>query len=335
MTAAVLFAIHPFYVPSVIAIVGIAAMVRMITMRRWMPHLARHIIWITLASLPTLAYWGPLTLLDPIHESRAAQNLLLMSPLPYVVAGYGFLLPLAAIGVVHLLRRWRTASLPEQFLVVWTITNTALLWAPIAWQRRFTQGLHVALVLASCIAIAHGIAWLRAHLPVAWRSIICSRATAVTVFVLFFTTTNIVNIARDIVYFSSPLPSGESKYMFFYPTAGFDAMQWLRAHATANDVTLAPGISANFIPGRAARRVYVGHLIETAHAESKLAAFDRFLHTDTPLNDRRAFLIENHIRYLFIPRFDALAPPLESIARDLRLDAVYDNQLVTIYEVPR
>lgn len=333
--AALLFIIHPFYLPSVIAIVGAYALVRMAAQRQWLTHLIRHAVWIGLAGLPTLAYWGSLTLLDPIHQSRAAQNLLLMPPLPYVLMGYGFLLPAAIIGVVHIIRRWHTGTIPEQFLAIWMISNTALLWAPLDWQRRFTQGLHVALVLASVMAIARGISWLHRRLPAAWVPIVCSRATAVTLFVLCFGFTNIINIARDLVYYASPLPSGVPKYTFYYPTAGFAAMEWMRTHTRNDAIALVPGISANFFPGRAVRRVYLAHFVETAHFEKKIAAFDTFLAPTTATSARRAFLADHDIQYLFVPQFDALAPTLTAIAQHLELPKAYENSAVTIFSVPK
>ncbi|MBI4142778.1 hypothetical protein HY480_02805, partial [Candidatus Uhrbacteria bacterium] len=336
ITAAVLVQFHPFYIPLIAAIVGIHTLVRMIVARRWIPAAASLAFWTGLAMLPAFAYWFPIATLDPIHASRTAQNMLLMPPLGYVFAGYGFLLPLAGIGLVAVGRRAAVRRTPEMvFLCTWIAMNTLMLWAPLAWQRRFTQGFSIALALLAAIGIAACVGWMRARLTPAWYTMLCNRMLAVTLTILLFSFTHLVNIGRDVAYFTMRFPTKDPKFMFYYPTAGLDGMRWLRQHASRDDVTLALGLSANFIPGIAARTTYVGHDIETVRMAEKKQTVIALINPETPPARAREILSRERIRYLFVASFEPPAAHLARVAEALALPRVYANDAVTIYKVPK
>lgn len=330
-SAGVLTAFHPFYIPSILAVLTAHAIVRMVRERRWLPHLTTHVLAVGMAMLPAAVYWGLLALLDPIHAARAAQNLLWTGAWYAFALGYGLLLPAAAVGVAALRRARDHAT---AFLLVWTAVNLAILWVPIPWQRRFTQGFSVALAILSAAGLALALEWTRRRLPRRWHPIALWPPTLALALVVGFGFTTAVNLTREVTYYALRFPRQDPVHIFYYPTAGIDAMRWLRIHADPASVTLAPGITANFLPGWATRAVFAGHNVETAHSEEKILAFGRFLEADTAIVERWAFLRHGNIRYLFDPHFDHRHERIAAIARDLRLPIAYANGEVTIYRVP-
>ncbi|MFH1430449.1 MAG: hypothetical protein ABIG71_02915, partial [Candidatus Uhrbacteria bacterium] len=335
LAGAALFTIHPFYIPSVIFILTTYTLVRSATERRWCWPLVLHLFWIGFTALPAFIYWGLLAMLDPVHISRAAQNLLLMPPIVFVLIGYGFLLPLGIYGCILLARRWRQQTIAIQFLITWTMANLVILWAPFPWQRRFTEGFQVALAMTTTIALVAAYTSLQTRLPQRIRTILCTSLTAGILLFFLFGFTNVVNIARDIVYYVQlPFPEKDVKHIFYYPTSGFDAMAWLRAQTPEDAVVFAPGVSANFIPGRAIRRVFVGHAIETAYFAEKFTEVAMLSPPSTNPNDWNEFFYKHDITHIFAPSFEPTGPHLRTTAEELGYPVAYENDMVIIYAVP-
>ncbi|MFH1430249.1 MAG: hypothetical protein ABIG71_01835, partial [Candidatus Uhrbacteria bacterium] len=198
VAAGTLFAFHPFYIPSVLIIV-VDAIIRTLRDRAHAWRFLGHAFWVGLAALPAMAYWGTLTILDPVLNNVGAQNTLLMPPLPFVLIGYGFFVPLTIIGTLLLVRLWLRQK-ERSFLLAWLVVNTFLIWSPFTWQRRFTQGYHVLLAILSAFALAflsmHARRILKPH---RW-AYIATTSTAVISFVLLFAFSNIIHISRDLIY---------------------------------------------------------------------------------------------------------------------------------------
>ncbi|MFH1099136.1 MAG: glycosyltransferase [Candidatus Uhrbacteria bacterium] len=334
ITAFALSTMHPFYIPAIASVLVAYAIVRTIAARRWLTRLAAHVFWTIFAMLPALIYWGLLALFDPIHISRAQQNLLLTPPLLYVLLGYGFLIPLAIVGVALLFKRHRPLGIPTVFLLVWTMTNITLLWAPVPWQRRFTQGLQPALALLTTFAFAYGYSWLRRKLPTNWRVILLTRANAITLFVLLLSFTNIVQIGRDFALYAIRFPEDYARHLFYYPSDGIAAMRWLRQNAPNDAAMLALGPTANLIPGWSSRPVYIGHTIETINFRAKSAAIQKVFDPTATTSERRDFIVQSRIRYIFATHFDQYGALLDTAARELALPVAFTNTAVTVYAVP-
>ena len=68
------------------------------------------------------------------------------------------------------------------------------------------------------------------------------------------------------------------------------ALGWVHAHATSQDVVLASAALANFVPGVAPCRVWVGHWAETPDFKELLPQVAAFYAPATPAAEKRRLL---------------------------------------------
>jgi hypothetical protein len=207
------------------------------------------------------------------------------------LAGYGFVLVLAAIGAWTALRERRGALM----LVVWSVIGFALPYLPVAQQRKLVMGLHIPLAILATIAIAQ----------------ITSRAgkrnvTAVAfLLVLILAPSNLLfmqdrtRMAEDIKLLKEQTTAPHvSAYLSNDELA---ALRWLRGHSNRDDVVLAFPDTALFTPVVAGNRVYYGHWSETPDYNEKVAEWRMFIDAATPDEWRRTFLKQAGARYIIYP----------------------------------
>lgn len=261
--------------------------------------LLRRGFWVVVLSSPLVIYTALAFSRDPFLRAWTAQNLIISPhPLHYLLA-YGLLLPFAALGARHLVRRepWR-GWLP----VVWILLLPALAYAPYNLQRRLPEGVWVALVVLAAAFFEMGVL----SQPV-------RRRLAAGVVTLSLPSTAIL-LLGGLVAASRPAQP------LFRPADEVAVMQVLAKDAPPGSVTLAAFETGNVLPAWAPVRVVIGHgpeSVSLAELKPRVAAFYDSATSD---HERRALLDEFGVRYVFWgPAERALGDWDPAVADDLQL----------------
>ncbi len=334
VAALVLFSFHPFHIPTVAGVavgVGLALTIRYRGQaRRWWAHTA---IVLGIAS-PAVLYYLLLTGSHWLVSAKYQQNITTTPAWWLVAAGYGFLLPLAVAG----LKSTALRGVRWCFFVGWVVVQTGLVFAPmILYQRRLLQGLQFPIVLLAAAGAFVLYGSLKRRLSAASFERWANRWVLTCLFVLLLTFANLYSLAYNIVEL------GGRPRSYFLPTADVAAFDWLASETPEDAAILAPFPAANLIPGRTGRATYAGHTVETAFFWEKIRKEVMFFDAATTDIERRAFLVESGIDYLYYehhsPRY--LYVSAEGVveagsfdpSRASYLSAVFANEAATIYEV--
>lgn len=327
--ALALFQFHPFYVPTIFAVLLGLILTESLASRRIRWDVVAHSAIVAAMSAPSVAYHLWSIAVDPIMAAKAGQNLLFTPAWWYVAAGYGFLVPLALIGAYQLAR---TRTPHARLLLAWLLATIVLVFSPLTWQRRLTEGLHVALVITAVYGLSPLCAWIRNRLTPRALALVWTRATAVAVAIPLLGFSTIANIGRDLALFTVAFPGTIPRHSLYYPLAAVDAMRWIRARAQSGDVTFAVGLDGNFLPMYAARQSALGHGVETTNFAEKYR--DAYALTEGTLtgNGAQEFLERIRARYVLVTdasrglwRVDPTTIPSVSL--------VYRNDGAEVYKI--
>lgn len=318
-----LFSFHPFHVLSLAPVtVAMLAVVFVGQRQRFWRQCGRYAVAWAIAS-PAILYQALLILYDPLAKGRAAENILLTPAIGYTLASYGFLLIVAVMGSVHLLK---TRQLRFQLLVAWAIAHGLSIYAPMFFNRRVTHGLNIALAMCAAAAAPYVFAYLRnVRLPDRFRVAIIS-----VVAFLAFGLSNVWVLAQDLSFYLNEgraLPS-----LFFLSEDERGAFTWLEKHGDDSTVVLCGTIMGNFVPGRSGRRVVVGHNVETIDIMNKLKDVRRYFTPDTDDAWRRRYLTDNRVTHVLVSLREQRLGPFTTEQAPY-LVPVYHSRTVTVYRV--
>ena len=263
----------------------------------------------TLASLPWLAYDVFVYTTNPALVAWAQQN---VTPTPApadLVLGFGLLAPLAVVGTWVAVRR---RDHPALMLAVWSGITLALIYAPIALQRRLLTGLGVVLALLAGIGLS--------HLPRSITPLAMAFSWLGIAFQLFVFTAGALGAAQG----------QEQAAALYLSTDETAAMHWLLTHGE-DAVVLAAPRTGNVLPGQAGVRSFYGHPFETINAPTKAAYAEAFFKGEMSDETWRMLRERYAIRFVFVGpqerRLGAHRLPDELVP-------VFQQGAVTVYRVP-
>lgn len=257
--------------------------------------------------------------INPIFEVWAEQNVILSpQPVHYLLA-FGLLIVLAAIGGWQ---EWQRSNERSLVLIGWCLVTPLLIYLPFNLQRRLTLGVQVALAILAGLGLwwlcYYGGELIKGRLTKSWGPISVG-------LILVLSLSNLLILAGTVLevrHLSSPI---------FQPGAVVEAANWLGSQTTVEHVVLAAYSTGNYLPTRAAARVFVGHGPETVNSTAKIAIVSQFFAADQ-VNFRRQLVRDYSITHLFYgPAERALGEFIPSECSDF--EKVYDNGMVQIYEV--
>ena len=253
-----------------------------------------------------------------------------LHPLHYLA---GYLLPgtLATLGIWWAARQGRLQR--DQLPLAWLVVAPLLLYVPFNAQRRLIIGFPAPLSLLAALGAVHVIAlpFGRSRL-VRWLgrwprySRAGMRRWLIFALVALTVPTNLfLVIGNSLEVATRALP-------IFRPRAELEALAWLEARCTPDDVVLSGYQTGNYVPVRADVRVVLGLGTETVDADRKRGEVRRFFEAGTTDAWRQQLLERYGVDYV-------LRGPEE---RDLGsfepqdapyLDAAYENGSYTVYRV--
>lgn len=281
--------IHPYLMPFVDAVFAAFWLFEMWSKRRLLRSRMLALGIMALAQLPLLGYYLALFGRNPVFAGWTAQNRTPSPPLYHYLLGMGLLGPLAALGLIRLLRaprRWEDA-----FPAVWVALALVLAYGPWSFQRRLTEGLTVPLAILAVWGWRDFVEpHLRGGCPAWWL-----RAAAVA----FASVTNLLLMVGFVVGALTGAPE------FFYPRPLVEAVDWLGGRSRWDEPVFSAPETGVLVVGRIGHRVVIGHPMETVdYAETKAAVEEFYSPLASPT--RKCAILEGYrARFVIYGPFEA------------------------------
>ena len=344
---------HPLLVYVIFAAGALYWLALAVRARRilWAEGFALAFTFLLLAPL-VLYYTYTVTTNEVFAGWNAQREGTLSPPWPHFIIAYG---PYLLLGALYALRnRLPGQSLdglveasngardsgasaekgPWLFLWMWVLAVALLVYAPLNSQRRFVQGVQIALsVLATAGLLEVVLPWLwrtRAFRWLVGRPRYSGPGLTRLLLVLFLG----FMMLSNFYLFTSVSVSAvvQQPDPIFRPAAEAEAATWLREHGDMDDVVLASYQTGNYVAARSGVRVVVGHWAETVSFDAKRADVEAFYGDKTDDANGRALLARYGVDLVWWgPRERELGPfrPGEAAY----LEPVYEKDGISILRV--
>ena len=280
-----------------------------------------------LGQVPLLLYDYVVFTTHPVFRAWAAQNLTLSPPPVYYILGYGLVILLAIWGVPLTFR----ASQRMPFCLIWASVVVILAYLPWGLQRRFLEGVHVALCVLAGYGLVDGLMPVLAH-PLG-RIARLLRYSPRRLRWLTQALILVLAAISNLYLVSNYVLAAATRHPALFRTADeVAAVQWLDVHSEWDETVLAAYETGNWIAGAIGHRVVLGHWAETVDYELKRMQVADFYAAGTTGADRRELLDRWGVRYVYVG-------PLERASGGLFPSAVSDLELafsrgdVAVYRV--
>lgn len=271
--------IHPHALLLADLVPGLYLLWRMSVERRilWPPLLVLLAMGLAQAPLVLYDYW--VMTANPVFRAWAERNVTLSPPPRYYLLGYGPLLLLGLGG----LRAARRATRRSIFLLIWVTVVFVAAYLPWKLQRRFVEGVQVALSVPAGYGLVAGLR----RIP--WSPL---RHLAAALVLTLASLSHIYILTADTLSAATRSPG------LFHPADEVAAVEWLGSHSTWRDTVLASYETGNWLVGAIGHRVVLGHWCETAHSDRKGAEVRAFF-SGEPGFDRCGLLTRYAVAYVF------------------------------------
>lgn len=279
------FHFHPYYAPLFWALTIAAAVVFVRDGLEWR-RAAMIVFLFFLISIPAVVYHLFLNLSDSVVFARSLQNRTWTTPICLTLISFGLFLPLSATAYKKWKELWQV-----RILAGWAGLQFLFLYAPIPFQRRFTEGLIIPLSILTVI----GASRIFARIKKVFADAVPNK------------------ILRNLVFFLMLFWGfGYSNYLLLGSRLGdgrnsapptYFEENFLKAIAALSGVPGGAVLSSfsvgNFIPVYTGKRVYAGHWAETIFYEQKEVAVKKFYNGETTDEWRKNFLKKQNISAVF------------------------------------
>jgi len=254
------------------------------------------------------------------------------------IAGFGIIFFLALIGLLKIIKNKNQEYL---FIFVWIIASILLVSQPIIhFQRKFTDGLHIAIVILATV----GLFFLLDYFKKWWKqkgfsfSFNKVKALVLTIIISFTSISNILTVTRDIDFYKYVIQN--PKEIFRMPPVYLDksfleTIHWLKENTPSSQIILSDPMVSNLIPGISGNTVFVGYTDQTMDYSQKKKQLKWFIEKSNQNEKKYIFLKENNISYfLYSPDFFSNYN-LENFHPEKMeyLKPVYKNEKAVIYKV--
>lgn len=280
VSACALSGSHAYDLITVYAVLGGFLMVHWAQTRQCPMRLAGVVVLVGAASGPTALYYQQLTSHDPLWRAILAQysNAGVWTPALYqlpVLMG----IPLVLAGASVVTTGWTDQ---RRFLATWAVISLGLIYLPVVYQIKLLSGWQFPLALLAADA------WHDAVAPALGRR--AFQVATVSAFIALVVGTNAYLFAWRFV----ELRRHSAPYYLHRDEA--DALAWLAAHASVDDVVLAREDVGRFVPNYGRARSFLAHWAMTNRYFERRDLVTRFFDA-APGEDgwRRTVLSQNHV----------------------------------------
>jgi hypothetical protein len=235
--------------------------------------------------------------------------------------GFGIIAALAVVGACLC---WKSRANYGRLLLIWAIVQTALLYAPLSFQRRLVEGLQLPLVLLASIAVF----WIARRFmrggAERYRKAWFAAVIAIS---------SVTNIGFITVQLVSHEDAGSTDSRRYLPVDLMAAFDFMRAKADTDAVLFSHYLTGNVAPSMTGLRVFLGHYGQTIASDAKGAQVTAFYSGELDDAVARQLFERNDVGFVIYGPFEradyvAFVPP-----RWLRLAKRFGE--VDVYEVER
>jgi hypothetical protein len=295
-----------FVVFGTLLVLVIAALVGRQVSARWAALAA---LLILLLSAPGWGWMAYTIHADPEYATKAATKTLSPEPLGYL-CGYGLLVVFAGLGMGHLYR-WRGFRPREAYVfLVWLLVNIPLLYAPVSFQRKMAEGLHLAIcglaglgvsvVLGPLLAVTAEHPHFRRALRAARLRFVALAATCVLVTTpscILFVIEGYSNARSNMAHLPlmPPVYLGELEVQ---------ALDWLDGQAGPDDVVLCTNLIGSYVPSWTSAHVVSGHWAETLNFRESLSVVANFYAPGQDPRVRSAILSGTRTTWVYLGPYE-------------------------------
>lgn len=289
---------------------------------RWRPWLT--LISIGLLLLPVTVYNLAIFIFIPHYRLWLAQGVMLSPPFINYLFGYGFLWPLAVWGA------WRLRGHPRlPFLLIWVGVTFLLAYLPHNTQRRFVEGVHVALGLLAGVGLKDGFfPWVKSHAyPLLQRFpslALSGRWLFAVLVILFLSLSNLLLILSHIL-----VVTAQDSFLYYHDDDKA-AMAWLLEQNDWDSPVLSDGLVGNLLGGHIGQRVLLGHWAETIDYQRTWEQVNQFFGDEMNDEQRAAWLQQWGLVYLYYGRYERRLGPFDPAAAPY-LEPIFTQGEVTLY----
>lgn len=308
---------HPFNGPTVFGVLLFYILLLFARKREIIWTYLKHYLVVGIIASPAAVYLLLLSQRDWVIRNWSAQNILPSPSVWMYIIGYGIILWLAFVGVYYVLKQRDNKSM---FFVVWAATSAILLYIPVDFQRRMSEGLHIPLVFLAFF----GSMYMLQHINV---TKVARRTVFVMVLVIFLPLTNIQIVGQDIHLFQS-----KKTLPYYLYQDEVTAMQWLRDNVSIDEVTFSSYYMGNYIPAYSGRVVWIGHGPQTIDLPDKHATMQWFWENQEEGDAKQEFLDSWEIDWVWYGRKEKELGSY-SPASAIYLQLEYSNSQVELYRV--
>ena len=331
LLALVYFNFHPYYVPVIYGVAGLYLFILILQARKILWHKIGYLMILVLLSLPSIIYHFVIIKQNPVIAQRAAQNITYISPVFFVIIGYGFLWLGLILGLVFLLKNKKFNN-RFVFLLTWLVVNLALIYSPFPFHSRYTQGIHFILVVFTVIGLFGFYDYLKTKLkPKIFDFWVNNVTLWIILFIFLFGTTSAYMLVRDFYYFSQK--PGNIKTSLYLPKDFTTATQWLSVQQKPS-LVLSSALTSSFIPAFSGQPVYVAHGHETLFFYSKIIHLAYLFQDNNEALDKikHDFLLKENIDFILYSDYEKELGSFIPAQKNY-LQLVFDSPQVQVYQV--
>ena len=325
ITALVLFSFHPFHVISLLSVILVYYLVLMLEAKKWSWPLFGHYSLLVLLAAPAIIYYLYLVQTDWVIGQKALQNLNFTTPLWLTFFSGGVLLLLALVqtGLILIKKQFSSRNL---LLIVWFLVQFVMIYWPVNYQRRMTEGWHFPLVALTALSLFPLSHWWKKKNKSGPKRVFEWRWAFLVLLSLGLVISNLFQLAADFIVYN------ERRTLAYISQEIIDAALWFKSTDPNSVIFNSSDRIVNIIPAYAGRPVYVGHGVETPAFGPKQTEVAWFFDHNRDQDKEINFLRRRNIDYLFYgPSERALGSYQPETKFYLR--ATYTNSQVQIYQV--
>ena len=305
MLVSLLAVIHPYLIIVVVAVVAIAFALwpwmirqREDVIKRYAMSL-RMAFWFGVSALPGVVYLFYLNQSNEVlREWLRITDTLSPQPIEYAL-GFGIVAALAIVGFAIL---WKLRAPYGRFFLIWILIQSALLYAPVSFQRRLIEGLQLPLCIAATVAV-----FSLAHRFIGRQRFKRFRAPILVSVILLASLTNAGFIAGQVIApAEATMASDPRRYV---PSDLIAALQWLSANVERDTILFSSYMTGNIAPSITGTRVYLGHYGQTLRSGEKEEAVRAFYTNSLTDEEARSLLVSNRVSYVIYGPFERAISP--------------------------
>lgn len=320
----VLFSFHPFHVLTLFLVIGFYFLVLIIKARRWQWPLVWYYFIFGFLAAPAILYYFFLIATDAVTAQKTLQNLTYTTPVWITIFSYGLLLPLALTGCYQIIKEKKYQH-ENLFLLTWLTVQFLLIYSPVTWQRRMTEGLHFPLAILSTMGIYYIYTWSKAARVKIAAVVYRERYGLLVLVGMILISSNVFHLAVDWYMYS------DQRQLSYIDEAVVDGAIWLKRFED-KVIFNSAGDIINVLPAYSHNRVYVGHGVETPYFGVKQGEVNWFFQKNRDSAIEHDFLRQRAVDLVFYGPDEQLIGDYDPNIKNY-LELLYRNEKVAIYQV--